>query len=290
MFGFLHREIHFRNSMWEMVPYAAVGECRTVAVVDPDREHRSGAQSVERALAVLRTLESAPHDVGVSEIAQRTGLTVSTAHRLTRALCDAGLVTQDRHTERYQLGPALVVLGRRAEERLGYTRALPALEELAERTKESVNLGIRSGSEVLVVLDVVSRQPLRFDQAAGTRVAVHTSAMGKCLLAFSREVDAAVRSLPELRPATPRTITDREALRKELQTVGTRGWALNDEERNPGVRAVAGPVLDSAGVAVAAIAVQGPVTRITNERIETLAEEIAGIARQVASLLVATGL
>jgi DNA-binding IclR family transcriptional regulator len=259
-----------------------------VAAVEPTRESRSGAQSVERALAVLRVFESAHDDLGVSEIAQRTGLTVSTAHRLTRALCDAGLVAQDPRTERYQLGPALVVLGRRAEERLGYTSALPALTALADRTGESVNLGIRSSNEVLVVLDVASRQPLRFHQAPGSRVPIHTSAMGKCLLAFSTGVDLAVRSLPDLSPLTPRTITDRDLLRRQLEIVRDRGWALNNEERNPGVRAVARPVLDPAGLAVAAIAVQGPAIRLPDERLEDLTTAVAEAAEQIAPLLVAT--
>jgi DNA-binding IclR family transcriptional regulator len=250
----------------------------------PESEQRSGAQSVERALGVLRAIEQADDGLGVSEIAQRRGLTVSTAHRLTRVLCDAGLVSQDPRTERYQLGPALVTLGRRAEERLGYRLALPALEQLADTTGESINLGIRAGADVLVVLDVTSRQPLRFDQAPGSRVPVHTSAMGKCLLAFSGNIDAAVNGLPDLQPMTPSTITDRRALRQQLEEVRQRGWAINDEERTPGVRAVAAPVLDDQR-AVAAIAVQGPTIRIPDDRLDELAQEIASIAAQIAPLL-----
>src|SRR5262245_16444619 len=137
-------------------------------------EARSGTQSVDRALAILRAFEAGPSDLGVTELAARAGLSVSTAHRLVRALCAAGLLRQEPRTERYQLGPALVVLGRRAEDQLGYTRALPVLEELATTTGESVNLGIRSGDDVLVILDVPSAHPLRFDQAPGTRVPIHT--------------------------------------------------------------------------------------------------------------------
>jgi DNA-binding IclR family transcriptional regulator len=250
-------------------------------------EPRSGAQSVERAIRVLRTIDAAHQDIGVSEIADRTGLTVSTAHRLTRALVAAGLVAQGPRSDRYQLGPALVVLGRRAEERLGYARALPALEDLADRTGESVNLGIRSGDEVLVVLDVASSQPLRFDQAPGSRVPIHTSAMGKCLLAFAPAVEAEVDSLRELSRVTPRTITDRAALRRDLANVRTRGWALNDEERIQGVRAVAVPVLDAEGTPLAAIAVQGPAIRMTDARLELVASETTTTATAIAPLLVA---
>jgi DNA-binding IclR family transcriptional regulator len=250
-----------------------------------DSSPRSGAQSVERALAVLASFEGVGGDLGVSEIASRTGLTVSTAHRLVRALCDAGLLSQNPATDRYQLGPTLVVLGRQAERHLGYDQALPLLETLAARTAESVNLGIAAGTEVLVVLDVASNLPLRFDQLSGSRVPIHTSAMGKCLLAWSPAgIDAAVAALGELPGVTTRTITDPRRLRNELHAVKARGWALNDEERNPGVRAIAAPVLAPGGTG-AAIAVQGPAIRLTDEHLATVAAAIQETARRIAPLL-----
>jgi IclR family transcriptional regulator, acetate operon repressor len=248
-------------------------------------EVRSGTQSVERALAILRAFEAGPAELGVTELATRAGLSVSTAHRLVRALCVGGLLRQEPRTERYQLGPTLVVLGRRAEEALGYAQALPVLEELAGTTGESVNLGIRSGSDVLVVLDVASAQPLRFNQASGTRVPIHTSAMGKCLLAFGGDPAGAVEELPRLDPVTDRTITSPAALLDELERTRRRGWALNDEERNPGVRAVAAPVLDTEGRAVAAVAVQGPVVRLARKHLPELAVRLADTTGRVAPLL-----
>jgi IclR family transcriptional regulator, acetate operon repressor len=240
---------------------------------------------VERALDVLRCFEGASGDLGVTEIATRTGLSVSTAHRLTRALTAGGLLVQDPRTERYQLGPALVVLGRRAEERLGYARALPALEALATDTGESVNLGIRSGSEVLVVLDVASPQPLRFAQAPGSRVAIHASAMGKCLLAFAPDPALEIRELQPLTRFTDRTLADPRSLAADLAAIRSRGWALNDEERNLGVRAVATPVLDAAGAPVAAVAVQGPSVRLAVARLEELAARLAQTTRVLSPLL-----
>lgn len=255
-------------------------------------EVRSGAQSVERALSVLRSLAASPDDLGVSEIAASTGLSVSTAHRLTRALCAGGLLAQDVRSERYQLGPALVALGRIAEERLGYTRALPELRRLAADTGESVNLGILAGGEVVVVLDVASTQPLRFEQTVGSRIPAHTSAMGKCLLAGSGDIERAVAALDHLEQVTPRTVTDRARLRSELDLVAERGWALNDEERNPGVRAVAAPVPppgSGAAVAVAAIAVQGPARRLDDACLDELAARVVAAAAAIAPLLAPSG-
>jgi DNA-binding IclR family transcriptional regulator len=260
--------------------------CEDAGVTDASASPpRSGAQAVERALGVLRCVEADDEGVGITELAQRTNLTVSTAHRLSRTLTEAGLLHQDPRTERYQLGPTLVVLGRKAEQRLGYRQALPLLEELAVVTGESINLGIRAGDEVRVVLDVVSRQPLRFAQAAGSRVPMHVSAMGKCLLANTGDIDDQIDGLGDLVQATHRTITDRDKLRRELELVRERGWALNDEERNPGVRAIAAPVLRSGGAPVGAIAIQGPTTRITDARLPELAELLDKATHQVAPLL-----
>lgn len=262
------------------------GDHHEVATTRP--QPRTGAQSVERALAVLRCFEGTAGDLGISEIAGRTGLSVSTAHRLTRALCAGGLLVQNSRTERYQLGPLLVVLGRRAEQQLGYARALPALEALAGDTGESVNLGIRSGGDVLVVLDVASPHPLRFAQASGSRVPVHTSAMGKVLLAFSSDPAREVRDLPTLTAYTGKTITDTAALVAELDQIRSQGWSVNDEERNVGVRAVAAPVLAPSGTAVAAVAVQGPTVRITKERVSDLGARISVMTRDIAPLLAIT--
>lgn len=253
----------------------------------PSSQPRSGAQAVERALAVLRCVESVDGGVGITELAQRTGLTVSTTHRLARTLTDAGLLLQDPRTERYQLGPVLVVLGNKASRRLGYRHALPLLEELAGVTGESINLGIRTGNEVHVVLDVASRQPLRFNQESGTRVPMHISAMGKCLLAAGDDIDEQIDRLGDLVRATHRTITDRDQLRAELELVRMRGWALNDEERNPGVRAIAAPVPAPAGGVLGAIAIQGPTVRITDDRLPELAELLEKTTHLVAPLLAA---
>lgn len=262
--------------------------CEDAEVTDPSSSQpRSGAQAVERALAVLRCVEATDSGAGITDLAQRAGLTVSTTHRLARTLADAGLLVQDPGTERYQLGPALVVLGRKAERRLGYRQALPLLEELAAATGESINLGIRAGNEVRVVLDVESRQPLRFNQESGSRVPMHVSAMGKCLLAAGADIDAQITGLGDLVRATHRTITDRDQLRAELELVRDRGWALNDEERNPGVRAIAAPVRLPGGGVAGAIAIQGPTVRITDDRLPELADLLAKTTGRVAVLLAA---
>jgi len=246
---------------------------------------RTGTQAVERALAVLRALEDGPPSLSLTDLAKRTKLSPSTTHRLLRALCDQGMLRQDPATERYGLGPRLVALGERAAAALGLAGARPILEELARASGESVNLGLRDGDEVLVLVCVASSQRLRFDQEAGSRVPVHASAMGKALLAFEPHRDDTLDALPRLARLTGSTITSRAALRAELDEVRARGWALNDEEREPGVRTVAAPVLAGDGTARAAIAVQGPAVRMADDRIAELAPLVRAAAAEVATQL-----
>ena len=243
---------------------------------------RSGSQSVERALAVLQHIAQADDDVGVSEIAIRTGLSISTAHRLIQALRGAGLVSQDERTERYHLGPGAVALGRRAEARLGFDRLLPHLRTLGAKTGESISLGTRVGTEMLVVLHVDSPHPLRFDLAPGTRAPIHASAIGKVLLAFAPDPAAEVEALGPLPAVTAATLTDPAALIADLATTRRRGWALNDGERDVGVRTVAAPLLGADGTAWAGVAVQGPAARLPDERLAELADLLVESAAAMA--------
>jgi DNA-binding IclR family transcriptional regulator len=232
---------------------------------------RTGTQAVDRALHLLGLVE-AEGDVGVTALAGAAGLSVSTTHRLLHALVAAGMIAQDRDTERYHLGPRLIALGRGAETRLGLTRWHAELQRLAAETGESASLGIRLGDEVLIADHVPSAQPLRFDAGVGRRVPIHASAMGKALLARADDPAAEVIGLGELERFTDRTLTDRAALTAELDVIRRRGWALNDGERNRGVRAVAVAIPTAAADVAAAVAVQGPEVRLPDVRLDSVVD------------------
>jgi IclR family acetate operon transcriptional repressor len=242
---------------------------------------RTGSQAVERALRLLRCFEVGPPTRSLSELAQLNGLTPATAHRLLRALCRAELLAHDPLTERYGLGVALVPLGSRAADAIGVPAIRPLLESLAATTGESINLGVRDGGDVLVLLSVPSPRNLRFDQVAGTRVPVYASAMGKVLLAFDADPDGAVQSLPRLTKLTPSTITSRSALDRVLKESRDRGWAVNDEEREPSVRSVAVPVRAADGKIVAAVSVQGPSSRMSDGQIRELLPSLQTAAKGI---------
>jgi IclR family acetate operon transcriptional repressor len=247
---------------------------------------RSGAQAVERAVALLRCFDGVSETISLTELAHRTGLRVSTAHRIVRALVRGDLLDQDPATERYRLGRAFAVLGQAAMQGFGFHAVRPELMQLTEATGESASLGVRDGDDVLVALSAPSSQPLRFDQPTGTRLRVHASAMGKALLAFaSPDVKATVAALGALPRYTDTTITRRAALVEELLAVREQGFAPNLEERYVGVCGVAAPVLDDSGQARAAVGIRGPAARLDAARISELGPKVTATARLVATLL-----
>jgi IclR family acetate operon transcriptional repressor len=249
-------------------------------------EARTGAQAVERAIAIVSCFDSDVPDLGLSEIATRTGLRVSTAHRIVRALVRGGLLAQDPRTERYHLGRRLAVLGQSAMARYGLDLVRPQLEELAHATGEAASLGVRDGDDVVVVLRAESTQPLRFDRPHGARVPLHASAMGKALLAFAGpEPESTVADLGELTRFTPHTLVRRTDLVADLVATRSRGYSINREERHDGVCGVGAPVLDAGGTARASVAIQGPSHRFDERRLSELGERVIAAAEAIAVAL-----
>lgn len=241
-----------------------------------------GTQAIDRALAVLSCFTGTETEFGITDIAERVGLSQSTVHRIARALVARGFLSQNMPTGRYHLGRATMLLGQVAQRDFGLDQALPLLESLGERTGESVNLGLRDGDAVVVLLRVQSPQPLRFDQPPGTRIALHCSSMGKSLLAFGHDTAWASERLPRV---TPNTITERKDLERELRVTRERGYSTDNEESIRGVCCVGAPVLDPSGRARAAIAVQAPSVRMPPERTVELAQLVVTTARDVASVM-----
>lgn len=248
---------------------------------------RSGTQSIERAFSVLECLAASARPLGLTDIARTVGLTTSTTHRLIRALVAAGYVEQDPTTEQYQLGIGIAVIGQRALEHSGYHLARPVLDDLRERTGESVSLGVRRGGEVVVIEQATSSSPLRFDHPAGAEIAMHASAMGKALLAFSPSPPArSAAELGQLERFTERTHTTSEQLADDLEAVLERGYATNLEERHVGVCGIAAPVRAQSGWAHAAVGIQGPSVRLTATRIDELAPLVVKAAGDIAALVI----
>lgn len=215
-------------------------------------------QSVERALDLLEVLAAGPQ--GISEVALAASLPDGTAHRLLRTLVARGYVRQgpDR---RYALGTRLLGLGDGAR-RAAVTASGPFLARLVELSGETANLAVLEGDHVVYVAQVPSAHRLRMFAEVGRRVAAHSTAVGKVLLAGLADSEvAALVARTGMAGRTARTLTSPADLLTELAAVRERGWAVDDEEEETGVRCLAVPVVDD-GRSMAAMSVSGPTARV----------------------------
>lgn len=232
-------------------------------------------QSVERAFDLVEALAGGD-ELGVTELAERTGLVPSTAHRLLATLTKRGYVTQSSASGRYVLGRKVAELASGFEHSLTRLRsaARPQLERVRQATGESANLTVLEGDRVIYVDQVEGTRNVRMFTAVGAAAPAHTTASGKAMLAYGPpEALAALHpDGAQLERLTPRTLTTLEALREDLERIARRGYAIDNEEHEEGVSCVAVPIFDHAGRPCAAISISAPTARIVHANTGELGE------------------
>ncbi len=251
------------------------------------REDGSGVKSLLRALSLIDLLSSSPNGESLGELAHAAHLPPSTVHRLLQSLAQMGYIIQDPATNRYALGEKLILLGRRAEQQRDVrTIARPYLESLARATNETVSLTTVVDNSVVQLDHVDSPNMLKVTWDSGQRFPIHASASGKVFLAFLPEAERQrILKAIDLRPYTRRTIVDRKNTGFELRAISSRGYALDDAEREEGVRCVAAPIFDSTGLVVAAVSLSGPSLRLSLARLDELAAQVVQTAQAISTCL-----
>ena len=228
----------------------------------PKPARRATIQSVDRAARIMKVLASGPRRLGVSEIADRLGMTRPTVHGLLQTLQAHGFVEQDRDSDKYQLGAGLLQLGNSYLD-LNELRArsLVHAERLAARADAAVRVGVMHGASVVVVHHVFRPDTTLQILEVGAELPLHASALGKAMLAFAPD-DAVADLLSEPLPRlTSRTLSPR-VLREELSEVRERGFARERDEAILGESSVASPIFDHSARAVGAIGVVGDTERL----------------------------
>jgi IclR family acetate operon transcriptional repressor len=223
---------------------------------------RPSLGSVTRAIRCLELIAEAG-ELGVSELGRRLGVHKATASRLAATLAERGLLERDPLTERYRLGFGLIRLAGAAMSGLDLIRtARPLMEDLADVTRETVNLGVLSGSDVIYVDQVTGARSIVSVSWVGRRTPLHCSASGKVLLAFAPGSERERLLAQPLERLTPRTIVDVGELRTQLDETRARGYAVTVEELEEGLNAVAAPLRQAGGEVVAALSLSGPAFRV----------------------------
>ncbi|MEW6265842.1 MAG: IclR family transcriptional regulator [Thermodesulfobacteriota bacterium] len=228
-----------------------------------NKDEKDRVKSLEKALGLLILLGDSSSSLSLDQLTQQAGLKKTSCFRLLRTMMRLGFVEQEAETKNYHLGSRNISIGAAALNSLSLRRtALPYMRELRKETGETVNLAILEGTEIVFVERLESEHILSTHHKVGDRLPVHCTCMGKSLLAFLPEHKLnEVLSQIRFTRRTPRTITSREAFLTELKKVRAQGLAVNVEELEPGLGAVAGPIRNHRGEAVASINIAFPTIR-----------------------------
>jgi DNA-binding IclR family transcriptional regulator len=243
-----------------------------------------GTQAVDRAASLLTAVVRGAEPASFTELAAASGLAKSTTSRLLMALERHQLVRRD-HDGRFSPGELFVRYAWQGTADADLVAvAQPFLSELGELTGETINLGIVASSQANTVSQIVqvdSRFMIGGTNWVGLDVPLHCSASGKVLLAFG----ATVMPAEPFERRTELTIATKSALEAELVSARECGFAVTNEELEPGLVAVAAPVFAGGRTAIAALSVSAPASRLTGRQIPATAATCVNVARALSSTL-----
>lgn len=251
-----------------------------------DKTTQNTIKSLDRAMAVFEFL-SEGQGKALSTLASDLSQSPATVYRILITLEGRGLVEFDQVDQVWHIGPRAFIIGARFLKRTSLVeRARPILRHLMERTGETANLGVEQNGHVLFVSQVETHASIRAFFPPGTLSRLHASGIGKALMAQmdGPRVDRLLNAAP-MEQFTEFTLTDHAALKADLLNSRVRGYALDGEERNLGMRCIASPVFDMHGEAVAGISVSGPTSRVGETQIAEFGEAVVAAAQELTAAI-----
>lgn len=249
-----------------------------------------GVKAADMCLRILEHVAFSPEAVGVTQIADSVSIAKSAAFKHLQTLSDHGLVVQDASTARYRLGPKAWLIGQQAQSLNDITAiALPFMLAARNETGLGVVLSTPTASSAYVVLTCPGTHQIEIGVRTGSHLALHASAQGKVFLAWSSQVAAAASRIgleelgkKSLTPVTPQTVTDIASLKREIDEIRARGYALAPQEALLGINAIAAPIFNYDSHLIGSIGFVGSVQHIANPptaaqvtRLLTLTQEIS---------------
>ena len=222
-------------------------------------------QSIQRAVAILRSFTEAEPELGVLELSRRLNLHKSTVSRMIATLQAEGLISQNSTTGKYRLGLGLVGLAGVALGGLdARTVAQPHLTELVAASQETVNVSVLDGKECVNIERIASPQPIQYIGWIGRRSPLHCTASGKLILAHLTETERTAVLPNPLTRYTQKTVTDSYQLARQLNQICQQKYAIVHEEYEAGFSSMAGPLYNQQGELLATVAISGPSYRLSD--------------------------
>ncbi|RTL69697.1 MAG: IclR family transcriptional regulator [Pseudonocardiaceae bacterium] len=234
--------------------------------MSPAERDGAGMGGLDRAAAILDAFDNTHRELTLAGLVARCGMPRSTTHRTAEKMIRLGWL--DKPRDRYRVGNRLFEISGLAPVRHELREAvLPFLQDLHHAARTAVQLGVLDGAQVLVVEKITGHRPMPMLSQVGGTIPTYCSGLGRAILAYSAPSTVAAALAGALPARTPRTLTSVEPILRELAAIPDRGWAVDDEEGNIGVRCIAAPIFGPLGEVVAALSVTGPTGIVDSDRI-----------------------
>jgi len=242
---------------------------------------------LDKSLFILETLLQHSSSISIMEISKKLKIYPSTIHRILNTLKYRGYVEQNPVNQKYQLGLKLVELGMARYHQIDLVKeAHPFLKELVDLCNETVHLGILDQEEVLYIAKEDCPRTIRMVSQVGRRAPLHSTALGKILLAYLPEKEREeIIAHKNFSCFTEHTITEKKELEKELEQVKKQGFALDREENEKDVYCIAAPIKNYQEEVIAAISISSPVYRIDINKKNHLKEALIEISKKISKRL-----
>jgi IclR family transcriptional regulator, KDG regulon repressor len=241
-------------------------------------------QPVSKALRVLVHVAEKGHGVPLAEVAAEVRLPKTTVFRYLQTLVAAEFLHHDAENDHYSVGHRFRALAR-ADTSLQRLRelALPEMAELRRAFNETINLGIMVDGHIVYIDMMESGHALRMQTRIGDRDPVHSTSLGKAMLAFLPEAECAALIRRSLRARTARTVVDQPALLRQLAKAKRLGYAIEIGENEDGAMCIGAPILDGANRPLAALSLSAPEKRLTRTVAASAAAALCDAARRVSA-------
>ena len=243
-------------------------------------------QVLDRAINILEFIgRQTSGEAALPELSAAMKLHKTTTHRIAHVLESRGLLRRGLDSNRYRLGLHLYDLGCQALDHINIRdEARPLMTRIAYEVGETVHLALLDRAEVLYIERMEAQRTVTMGSKLGARNPVYCTALGKAILAHApdSELDHALAGL-RMEARTKNTITNVLALKRELERVRERGFAIDDEEIEEGIRCIAAPIFSAAGYAVAAMSVSGPSSRVTPDRFQLIGKTMIKATQELSA-------
>jgi DNA-binding IclR family transcriptional regulator len=265
-------------------PAARIVDARDIDA-DVEDKQRGGVQSLERAFAIMEEVARNRDGISLAELSKRVGLHNSTTFHLVKTMVSLGYIRQIKDGKRYRIGRPLFALAASALDEIEMVNlATPVLEDLSRETGESGHFAVRMGDSVVVIARTSGPGAFQLTDRVGVVRPAHCTALGKIILASLRP-DQLKRFLErvELKPSTPKSITEPSVLLREIAEIRRSAIAIDDGEFNAEVRCIAVPVYNFTGDVIGALGISGPIWRMSDPVLKSRAKLVQAAAQRLSA-------